>query len=51
MTKAEDEARRRKERAQTVALWRYQLIREAADPELSTKQRGAAGPADRRDHP
>ncbi|MCP2337532.1 DDE-type integrase/transposase/recombinase [Actinomadura rupiterrae] len=40
MTKAEDEARRRAERAQQVALWRYQLIREAADPELTTRQRG-----------
>ncbi|MDL4813091.1 DDE-type integrase/transposase/recombinase [Actinomadura opuntiae] len=40
MTKADDEVRRRAERAQKVGLWRYQLIREAADEELSTKQRG-----------
>ncbi|MFF4618228.1 DDE-type integrase/transposase/recombinase [Nonomuraea jabiensis] len=40
MSKADEEARRRAERAQKVALWRYQLIREAADAELSTRQRG-----------
>ena len=34
------EERRRGERAQQVALFRYQLIREAADPALSTRQRG-----------
>ena len=31
---------RRADRAQQVALFRYQLIREAADPGLSTRQRG-----------
>jgi hypothetical protein len=31
--------RRRADRAQQVALFRYQLIREAADPSLSTRQR------------
>src|SRR6266702_874747 len=34
------EERRRGDRAQQVALFRYQLIREAADPGLSTRQRG-----------
>jgi len=37
---AGDEWRVRAERAQAVALFRYQLIREAADPALSTRQRG-----------
>ncbi len=37
---ADDEWRVRAERAQAVALFRYQLIREAADPALSTRQRG-----------
>jgi len=40
VTSVDDEARRRAQRAEQVALWRYQLIREAADPELSTKGRG-----------
>ena len=40
MTTAENEARVRAERAQAVALFRYQLIREPADPQLSTRQRG-----------
>ncbi|MGV9386872.1 DDE-type integrase/transposase/recombinase [Nonomuraea sp. NPDC003707] len=40
VSKADEEARRRAERAQTVALWRYQLIREAADSSLTTRQRG-----------
>ena len=34
------EDRTRATRAEQVALFRYQLIREAADPELSTRQRG-----------
>jgi putative transposase len=34
------EEQQRAERAQQVALFRYQLIREAADPALSTRQRG-----------
>jgi putative transposase len=38
---ADDEQRVRTERANQVALFRYQLIRQAADPELSTRQRGA----------
>ena len=37
---ADDEWKVRAERAQAVALFRYQLIREAADPALSTRQRG-----------
>jgi putative transposase len=40
MTAAEDESRMRGERAQAVALFRYQLVRELADPGLSTRQRG-----------
>jgi hypothetical protein len=39
MSGAEEE-RRRAARAEQVALFRYQLIREAADPALSTRQRG-----------
>ena len=39
MTGAEEE-RKRAARAEQVALFRYQLIREAADPALSTRQRG-----------
>jgi putative transposase len=35
-----EEERRRAARAGQVALFRYQLIREAADPALSTRQRG-----------
>jgi putative transposase len=35
-----DEDRKRAARAEQVALFRYQLIREAADPALSTRQRG-----------
>jgi putative transposase len=40
VTSVDDEARRRAQRAEQVALWRYQLIRDAADPELSTRARG-----------
>jgi putative transposase len=40
MTAADDEMRVRAERARAVALFRYQLVRDAADPELSTRQRG-----------
>ena len=35
-----DEDRKRAARAEQVALFRYQLIREAADPALSVRQRG-----------
>ncbi|MGW6413383.1 DDE-type integrase/transposase/recombinase [Streptomyces vinaceus] len=41
MALADEEERRRAERAHQVALFRYQLIREAADPALSPGQRGA----------
>jgi putative transposase len=40
MTAADDETRVRAERARAVALFRYQLVREPADPQLSTRQRG-----------
>ena len=40
MTAAGDEENRRAERARAVALFRYSLIREAADPALLTRQRG-----------
>jgi len=43
MTGAEEE-RRRAARAEQVALFRYQLIREAADPAVSTRQRGRMVP-------
>jgi len=35
-----DEQTRRRERAEQVAYWRYQLIRDAADPALSPRGRG-----------
>lgn len=37
---AEDEAKTRAERARAIGLFRYQLIRDAADSGYSTKQRG-----------
>lgn len=37
---AEDEQKTRAERARAIGLFRYQLIREAADPVHSTKARG-----------
>jgi putative transposase len=40
MTAAQDEQARREERSRAVALFRYSLIREAADAGLSTRQRG-----------
>jgi putative transposase len=40
MTAAGDEEARRAGRGRAVALFRYSLIREAADPGLSTRQRG-----------
>ena len=40
MTTADDEVRVRADRARRIALWRYQLIREPADPAYSTRQRG-----------
>jgi putative transposase len=41
MSKAEEEQQARLERARAVGLFRYMLIREAADPALSSRQRGA----------
>jgi putative transposase len=40
MVGRDDEAAVRAERARAIGLFRYQLIREAADPELSTRARG-----------
>jgi putative transposase len=40
MTVRRDEAAARAERARAIGLFRYQLIREAADPALSTRARG-----------
>jgi len=41
MSKAEEEEQGRLERARAIGLFRYMLIREAADPALSSRQRGA----------
>jgi putative transposase len=41
MSKAEEEQQTRLERAREIGLFRYMLIREAADPTLSRRQRGA----------
>jgi len=41
MSKAEEEEQARLERARAIGLFRYMLIREAADPVLSSRQRGA----------
>ena len=41
MSKAEEEQQARLERARAIGLFRYMLIREAADPALSSRQRGA----------
>lgn len=40
MSTTDDQQRARAEQARAIALFRYGLIREAADPALSTKQRG-----------
>lgn len=40
MTVRHDEAAARTERARAIGLFRYQLIREVADPALSSKARG-----------
>jgi putative transposase len=40
MTVRHDEAAARADRARAIGLFRYQLIREAADPALSTRARG-----------
>jgi putative transposase len=41
MTAADREAAARRQRAQTIALWRWSLIEPAMDPALSSRQRGA----------
>ena len=41
MSRAEEEQQARLERARAIGLFRYMLIREAADPALSSRQRGA----------
>jgi putative transposase len=41
MSKTEDEQQGRLDRAREIGLFRYMLIREAADPTLSRRQRGA----------
>jgi putative transposase len=40
MSKAEEEEQARLERARAIGLFRYMLVREAADPALSSRQRG-----------
>ena len=40
MTQADDETRRRAERARRVGLFRYELICDVIDPSLSSRQRG-----------
>ena len=40
MTKQEDEQAARLEKAREIGLFRYMLIREAADPALTSRQRG-----------
>ena len=41
MSKAEDEQQARLDRAREIGLFRYMLVREAADPTLSKRERGA----------
>jgi putative transposase len=40
LSQADDEQRRRAERARRVGLFRYELIQDAIDPRLSSRQRG-----------
>src|SRR5258707_4928450 len=40
MTAADREAAARRQRAQTIALWRWSLIEPAIDPALTSRQRG-----------
>ncbi len=40
MTQADRDAAARRQRAQTIALWRWSLIEPAMDPALSSRQRG-----------
>ncbi len=52
MPHADDEQRRRAERARRVALFRYELIQDVIDPVLSSRQRGRLIRAlAERDHP
>ena len=41
MTAADRDAAARRQRAQTIALWRWSLIEPAMDPALTSRQRGA----------
>ncbi len=43
MSQADHENKARLERARAIGLFRYMLIREAADPSLTPRQRGAPG--------
>lgn len=40
MSQAEEEQRRRAERARRAALFRYELIQDVIDPQLSARERG-----------
>jgi putative transposase len=40
MTAADREAAARRQRAQTIALWRWALVEPAMDPALTARQRG-----------
>jgi putative transposase len=40
MTAADRDAAARRQRAQTIALWRWSLIEPAMDPALTSRQRG-----------
>ena len=40
MTQADQDAASRRQRAQTIALWRWSLIEPAMDPALTSRQRG-----------
>ena len=48
MSKAEEEEQARLERARAIGLFRYMLIREAADPALSHAAARGDGAGDRR---
>ena len=48
MSKAEEEEQARLERARAIGLFRYMLIREAADPALSIAAARGDGPGARR---
>src|SRR5260221_12717818 len=43
MTAADREAAARRQRAQTIALWRWSLIEPAMDPALTSRPRGQIG--------